>query len=149
MSHTELDRFGVITRARERRLKPPGSGSSAIPTATRRDGAEVPRTVLLACKGWKAGQHAATAVNRLIRQTRDERQGNIQSRNILIVQMADPPSNSFAPDRDGLIGHDLQSHSQAICCRRIDRHAKIWCVAAVRGHEEDREAIKDAYLLQL
>jgi len=36
-----------------------------------------------------------TAVNRLIRQTHDERQGNIQPRNILIVKMADPPSNSF------------------------------------------------------
>lgn len=51
------------------------------------------------------------AVNRLTRQTHDERQGNVQSRNILSVKMADPPSNSFAPNRDGLVGHDLRSHS--------------------------------------
>jgi hypothetical protein len=76
----------------------------------------------------------ATAVNRLIRQTHDERQGNIQPRNILFVKMTDPPSNSFAPDRDGLVGHDLRPHSQAVCRRRIDRHAKIRCVAALRGH---------------
>jgi hypothetical protein len=58
------------------------------------------------------------AVNRLIRQTHDERQGNIQSRNILIIKVVDPPSNSFAPNRDGLVGHDLRSHSQGVPARR-------------------------------
>jgi hypothetical protein len=63
--------------------------------------------------------------------------------------MTDPPSNSFAPDRDGLVGHDLRPHSQAVCRRRINRHAKIWCVAAFRGHlanhhrcMTDRESIR-------
>ena len=42
--------------------------------------------------------------------------------------MANPPSDSFSPDRDGLVGHDLRPHSQAICRREIDRHAKIRCV---------------------
>jgi hypothetical protein len=39
-------------------------------------------------------------INRLVLQPHDERQGNIEPRNILIVKMADPPSHSFAPDRD-------------------------------------------------
>ena len=51
--------------------------------------------------------------------------------------MADPPSDSFAPDRDGFVGHDLRLHSQAICRRRIDRHAKIRRIAAVRSHLAD------------
>ena len=76
--------------------------------------------------GWRA--------DRLIRQTHDECQGNIQPRDVPIVKIADPPSDSFAPDRDGFVSNDLRLLSQAICRRRIDRHAKIRCVAAVRGH---------------
>ena len=71
---------------------------------------------------------------KISRQPHHERQGNIQPRNILIVQMADLPSDSFAPDRDGLVGHDLRTHSQATCGCRIDSHANIWRIAAVRGH---------------
>jgi hypothetical protein len=59
---------------------------------------------------------------------------NIQPRDVLNVKTADPPCNSFAPDRDGLVGHDLRPHSQAVFRRRIDRHAKIRCVVALRGH---------------
>jgi hypothetical protein len=46
----------------------------------------------------------------LVRQTHDERQGDIKSRDVLVVEMANMPSNSFAPDRDRLIGHHLRFH---------------------------------------
>jgi hypothetical protein len=35
----------------------------------------------------------------------------IQPRNILIVKMANPSSDSFASDRDRFVGHDLRPHS--------------------------------------
>ena len=55
--------------------------------------------------------------------------------------MTDPPSNSFAPDRDGLVGHDLRLHSQAICRGRID-----WCNAALEVlHSQHKPAFCLSY----
>jgi hypothetical protein len=47
----------------------------------------------------------------LVRQAHDERQGDIKSRDVLVVEMANMPSDSFGPDRDRLVGHHLRSHS--------------------------------------
>ena len=46
----------------------------------------------------------------LVRQTHDERQGDIKSSDVLVVEVANMPSDSFAPDRDRLIGHHLRFH---------------------------------------
>jgi hypothetical protein len=46
----------------------------------------------------------------LVGQAHHEGYGDIKSRNIFVVEMANMPSDSFAPDRDGLVGHDLRFH---------------------------------------
>src|ERR1700722_4892079 len=75
----------------------------------------------------------------LVRQAHDERQGDIESRDVLVVEMANMPSDSFAPDRDRLVGHHLRSQPQAVPLARIDRHPKVGCVAAVGRHLADHD----------
>jgi hypothetical protein len=48
---------------------------------------------------------------RLVRQTHHERQGDVESSDIFVVEMADPRSNSLPPNRHGLVGHNLRSDS--------------------------------------
>src|ERR1700691_5540124 len=44
---------------------------------------------------------------RLVRQTHDECQRDVQPRDVFVVEMADLSSNSLPPNGDGLIGHNL------------------------------------------
>ena len=48
----------------------------------------------------------------LIRQAHDECQGDIQSRDVAIVKVADLPANSGAPNRDRLVSHHVRSPTQ-------------------------------------
>ena len=43
----------------------------------------------------------------LVRQSHDECQCGIQPRDVLVVEMADMPSDSLPPNGDGLISHNL------------------------------------------
>jgi hypothetical protein len=49
------------------------------------------------------------AIRFLVRRSHDERQGDIKSRNILVVELAEMLSNSFAPDRDGFVRHQRKA----------------------------------------
>src|SRR5205807_1423192 len=50
----------------------------------------------------------------LIRQAHDECQGDIQSRDVAIVKVADLPANSGAPNRDRLVSHHVRSPTQTV-----------------------------------
>ena len=43
----------------------------------------------------------------LVRQTHDECQSDVESVDVIVVEMSDLPSDSFAPNRHRLIGHHL------------------------------------------
>jgi hypothetical protein len=48
---------------------------------------------------------------RLICQTHDECQRDVEAPDVFVVKMPDQTSDTFAPNRHGLIGHYLRSHS--------------------------------------
>jgi hypothetical protein len=47
----------------------------------------------------------------LVCQTHDECQGDVEAADVFVVKMPDQASDTFAPNRHGLIGHYLRSHS--------------------------------------
>src|ERR1700677_294063 len=73
----------------------------------------------------------------LVRQAHDKRQSDIQSRYVLVVQMADLPPNSLTPNGDRLVGHHLRSHSQSVLLGRIDRYPKIRRIVGLGSHLAD------------
>ena len=46
-----------------------------------------------------------------VRQTHDECQGNVESADVIVVEMSDMPSDARAPNRHRFIGHRLRPHS--------------------------------------
>jgi hypothetical protein len=50
----------------------------------------------------------------LVRQTHNESQSDIDSRNVFVVEMADLSANSRTPNCHGLISHNLRSHPQPV-----------------------------------
>lgn len=48
---------------------------------------------------------------RSVRQTHDECQGDVESADVIVVEMSDLPSDSLAPNRHRFIGHHLRPHS--------------------------------------
>lgn len=67
-------------------------------------------------------------------QPHDERKGDIKSRDVSVVEMPHPLSDALAPDRDGLVGHDLRSHPQTIDLARFDRHPEVRCLGELGRH---------------
>ncbi len=70
----------------------------------------------------------------LVRQAHDKCQRDIQSRDVLVVEMADLSPDSLPPNGDGLVGHHLRPHSQSVLLGRIDRHPKIRRIVALGSH---------------
>ncbi len=86
MSNIELDRLQILQKIMEHRMTQvvPHKRLGAMLTLISENQKLLPAATRArpSVLGWL--RHV-TAVNRLIRQTHDERQGNIQPRNILIV----------------------------------------------------------------
>jgi hypothetical protein len=55
----------------------------------------------------------SAALSLLIRQSHDESQGDIEARDVFVVEMSDLLSDSFASNRHRLVRHHLRSHAQA------------------------------------
>ena len=64
----------------------------------------------------------------LIRQAHDECQGDIQSRDVAIVKVADLPANSAAPNRGRLVSHHVRSPTQTVSSTGFDRYSKVLSV---------------------
>jgi hypothetical protein len=67
--------------------------------------------------------HPASCDTGSIGQSHDECQRDVDSGYVCVVEVADLAPDALGTDRDGLIGHDLRSHSQAILLAWLDGHA--------------------------
>jgi hypothetical protein len=59
----------------------------------------------------KSIENGTLTVNRLVRQTHDKCQSDIQAQNVLAVEMTHLSSNPLPTNGDGLIGLHLRSNS--------------------------------------
>src|SRR6266478_9742229 len=73
----------------------------------------------------------------LICQAHDERQGDIQSRDVVVVEVSDLPANSCAPNRDRLVSHHMRSHTQTVSSTGFDHDPKVLSVVPLGSHLAD------------
>jgi hypothetical protein len=57
------------------------------------------------------GLHECEVRCYLVRETHDECQSDVESADVIVVEMPDLPPDSFAPNRHRFIGHHLRPHS--------------------------------------
>ena len=70
-------------------------------------------------------------------KSHDECQRDVQSRDGAVIQMADLPSDSCTPNRNGLVSHDVGSRIQPVPCSGLDDYPKVRRVVSVGAHLAD------------
>jgi hypothetical protein len=70
-------------------------------------------------------------------KSHDECQRDVQSRDVAVIQMTDLLSDLRTPNRNGLVGHDVESRVQTIPCSGLDDYPKVRRVISVGGHLAD------------
>jgi len=75
--------------------------------------------------------------SRLICEAHDECQGDIQPRDVVVIEVSNLPANSCAPNRDRLVSHHVRSRAQTVSSTGFDRDSKVLSVVPLRSHLAD------------